>query len=692
MSNIVRIEYPALANGPIKNETFSTGTKILTTRTDQKAIVEVQVSTEPIKISTGPLDDIIVGGDSEFGDDTLDGSAGNDYVDGKAGNDNIVGGDGEDTLLGSAGNDSLNGGIDNDALNGGDGNDAIDGGDGNDTLTGGIGNDTLTGGIGNDFLEGGDGDDFFEAGDSDDIIVGNAGNDTMVGGAGSDTMVGGDGDDVLEIGAGDSVAGNLGTDTFLLDLSQLVNVSSRQAFNASNPPIITDFESAGDKIAISGEGDGALSYDMATGSLLYNGQAILKLDGNVALTEENIVNSTGSSIPVEVIPAVYKLSGTVYNDTNEPDQNKIEDIDAPIAGVEVKLFAADGTTLVSTATTDANGFYEFTNLADGDYVVTETQPAGYDSVTDKDGGDSNQISAKIAGADSVGNDFLEEVTPVKPPVLYKLSGTVYNDTNAPDQNTIEDTDAPIAGVEVKLYAADGTTLINTATTNANGFYEFTNLADGNYVIKETQPAGYDSVTDKDGGNPDEIVATISGADSLGNHFLEEVTSVDPVDPVDPTDEPTKVYQFVNPSLGSYFYTVDEYEQSVIAETLDNYELQEVEAIRTLEENEVDPITGAESEEVYRLFNKSSGSHLYTTSEFERDSIVDNFDNYSLDDNMFYAYTEEVAGSIDVHRFYNATEDVHVFTHSDTEIAEMMADSETFNDEGIAFYVMPDAMS
>jgi hypothetical protein len=74
--------------------------------------------------------------------------------------------------------------------------------------------------------------------------------------------------------------------------------------------------------------------------------------------------------------------------------------------------------------------------------------------------------------------------------------------------------------------------------------------------------------------------------------------------------------------------------------------------------------------------------------------LENLDNYTLDDNMFFAYTEEakVAGSIDVHRFYNATEDVHVFTHSDTEIEKMMADSDNFNDEGIAFYVMPDVMS
>ena len=51
-------------------------------------------------------------------------------------------------------------------------------------------------------------------------------------------------------------------------------------------------------------------------------------------------------------------------------------------------------------------------------MVKETQPSGYESVTDIDNTDDNQIAATIADADSVGNDFLEEV----PPVLYTLVG------------------------------------------------------------------------------------------------------------------------------------------------------------------------------------------------------------------------------------------------------------------------------
>ena len=133
--------------------------------------------------------------------------------------------------------------------------------------------------------------------------------------------------------------------------------------------------------------------------------------------------------------------------------------------------------------TDANGFYEFTDLADGDYVVVETQPAGYDSVTDVDGTDDNQITATIAGADSVENDFLEEV----PPELYNLSGTVYDDTNAPAADGIETTDTPIESVTIELFNADASgnptgAAIATMLTDANGFYEFTDLADGDLSL------------------------------------------------------------------------------------------------------------------------------------------------------------------------------------------------------------------
>jgi hypothetical protein len=495
MSSVVRTEYPDLSTRFTKYESFVSGDSLeVNTRTDQKAIVEVQESTSPVTVVAGPLNDTLVGGDSELGNDTMSGGDGADFLDGRAGEDRLAGG---------------------------------------------------------------------------------AGDDELVGGAGGDNLAGEAGNDILEIGSGDTASGGAGADTIRLDLSA--------GFDANNPPTITDFASGEDKITVSGQGDAKLSYDPETGEILLDGKSILQLEGNVTLSPGDLVDSTG------------------------------------------------------------------------------------------------------------------EVIPIEPPAseLYKLSGTVYNDTNAPDRNTIEATDKPIAGVKVQLFAADAKgqatgNALDSATTDAKGLYSFTDLADGNYVVKETQPVGYNSVTDKDGGNPDQILAKIAGADSVGNNFLEEVSSVKP--PVEPSDDPTKVYQFFNSSESSYFYTVDENEKKYIAENLDNYELREGEAIRTLGENDVDPITGAESEEVYRFFNTETGSHLYTTSEFERDSILENLDNYTLDDNMFYAYTEEAKGSIDVHRFYNAAEDLHIFTHSDSEIADMMADPERFDDEGIAFYVMPDAMS
>ncbi|MGL5941555.1 MAG: SdrD B-like domain-containing protein, partial [Waterburya sp.] len=163
----------------------------------------------------------------------------------------------------------------------------------------------------------------------------------------------------------------------------------------------------------------------------------------------------------------------------------------------------------------------------------QTQPVGFTSVSEDEGGDdndqsndsvTNSIKATVTpGENDAGNDFLEEV----PPVLYQLSGTVYEDTNAPDADGIEPSDTPIADVTVQLFAADATgqptgEVITTTTTDNNGNYQFTGLANGDYVVVQAQPAGYESVTDLDGADDNQITATIAGSDSIGNDFLEEV--------------------------------------------------------------------------------------------------------------------------------------------------------------------------
>ena len=82
----------------------------------------------------------------------------------------------------------------------------------------------------------------------------------------------------------------------------------------------------------------------------------------------------------------------------------------------------------TTATTDANGFYQFLNLAPGSYTVSEAQPAGYIDGKDTVGstGGSNAVNdvlsgiTLVSGANSIENNFGELVAA-------QINGFVYVD-------------------------------------------------------------------------------------------------------------------------------------------------------------------------------------------------------------------------------------------------------------------------
>jgi hypothetical protein len=491
----------------------------------------------------------------------------------------------------------------------------------------------------NDTLLGGDnsvvGNDYMSAGAGDDLVRGLAGKDIIDGGDGNDTLAGGTEDDTINGGDGvDKLDGGTGNDSL----------------NGG----------AGDDSVVGGDGNdtviGGTGNDTVEGGA---GDDLLNIS-----TGDSVTGGAGAD------RINFDLSAG-FDPANPPtitDFVSGEDKIAILGQEDAKLsydpktneLLLDGQLLIQL---DAN-----VELKEGDLVTTG------------------------------GANIPFEESEVVPPVLYKVSGTVYNDTNAPDSNRIEAEDARIKDVKVELFAADASgnavgNAIATKMTGMDGSYEFTGLGDGAYLVKETQPSGFRSVADKDGGNLNEIKVSLAGADSLGNDFLEEVIPERP--PNGPAEgEKTKVYEFFKPSGNSIFYTVDENEKAHIAANLKNYEAREGEAFRTLGENEFDPLTGAESEKVYRFFNTESGSHLYTTSVEERDYIEENLKNYSRDGEKseFYAFETDVAGSIDVHRFYNPIEDLHVFTHSETEIEKMMAEDSGFNDEGVAFYLMPEIMS
>jgi len=182
------------------------------------------------------------------------------------------------------------------------------------------------------------------------------------------------------------------------------------------------------------------------------------------------------------------LAGNVYRDDNN---DGVQDAGEPgLAGVVVTLTGTDanGTITPVTATTDANGHYQFTGLLSGGaYTITETQPAAYGDGQDRAGtagGDATvpDVTSGVqitAAQDAAGYNFGE--------LGGSVTGTVFSDLNK--DGALEAGEPGIGAVPVELIDSHGV-IVGTTTSAADGKYAFTGLAAGDYTVAETQPAAY----------------------------------------------------------------------------------------------------------------------------------------------------------------------------------------------------------
>ncbi len=200
------------------------------------------------------------------------------------------------------------------------------------------------------------------------------------------------------------------------------------------------------------------------------------------------------------------IGNFVFNDVNG---NGIQDAgEVGIPNATVTLTNPNGTT--TTTTTDVNGAYNFPNLAPGSYNVTFTTPSGLTGSPANQGGnddiDSDPISGTVTGvvltAGQVNNTVDAGFFAAN---VMNLGNLVWYDQN---NNGIKDgSETGISAATVKLYAdanndnvADGAA-VATTSTDANGLYNFSGLAAGNYIVGVNIPSGYAVVTNN-GGDPD----------------------------------------------------------------------------------------------------------------------------------------------------------------------------------------------
>ncbi|MEM7760179.1 MAG: peptidylprolyl isomerase [Cyanobacteria bacterium P01_A01_bin.40] len=176
-----------------------------------------------------------------------------------------------------------------------------------------------------------------------------------------------------------------------------------------------------------------------------------------------------------------------------------------------------------------------------------------------------------------------------------------------------------------------------------------------------------------------VQATNLLGDSVEDRFIVAVGDGSPdLDPKDST-----VYRFLNTDTGVHLYTDSEDERAFIEEFLPNYTSEGSAFVS------VDPFTGSpEPEKVYRLLNQETGTHLYTTSEREREFVEDNLPNFSLETEFFFAFGEQQEGTVPVYRFFNTQTGAHFYTPSEGEKQSVEDNLPNYQSEGIAYYTFP----
>lgn len=151
----------------------------------------------------------------------------------------------------------------------------------------------------------------------------------------------------------------------------------------------------------------------------------------------------------------------------------------------------------------------------------------------------------------------------------------------------------------------------------------------------------------------------------------------------PTKQRPDIFRFYDEKTGSHFYTQSAEERDSILSHLPNYKY---EGNAFDGKDDFHPLRDRYVE-VWRFYNKDTNTHFYTASAEERDQIQKNLPQYVFEGKAYDAYGNNER--YDVHplfRFYNTQTGTHFYTVDESEKINIETTIPQFKYEGIAYYV------
>jgi peptidyl-prolyl cis-trans isomerase A (cyclophilin A) len=147
------------------------------------------------------------------------------------------------------------------------------------------------------------------------------------------------------------------------------------------------------------------------------------------------------------------------------------------------------------------------------------------------------------------------------------------------------------------------------------------------------------------------------------------------DPTDSLDD--RVYRFFNTVAGGHFFTTSETERDFVLNNLPQYVFEGIGFNASI-------VDGPDLVPIYRFFNTVAGGHFFTASETERNFVLNNLPQFIDEGIGFYAFGADANLGADVFRFFNTVAGGHFFTTSQAERDLVLNNLPQYVFEGVGF--------